>query len=113
MKFSTLSLCAFLIATPAIAQSNQHLPISQTNVVKGPSTDSSYIIGTMTNETGKDISSISLTFKLYDAKGVVVGNAIANMSDFSTNDKWSFKALATVPFSKYVESGIITVPQIK
>lgn len=61
--------------------------------VKGTSNAySAKVIGKVRNNSGRNCSMFTITYKLYNKSGEVLGNASAFLSNFSNNQVWSFQA---------------------
>ena len=52
-----------------------------------------YIIGTVKNNKGHDLSYAQITFNLYDADGNQLGTALANINNWEKDGTWKFKAM--------------------
>ena len=52
-----------------------------------------YILGTVKNNKGKDLSYVQITFNLYDKDGNQVGTALANINNLEKDGTWKFKAM--------------------
>ena len=50
------------------------------------------ITGIVRNTSGKDLSSVSIYFDLYDSSGNQIGSATDYISNLSANGTWSFEA---------------------
>lgn len=50
------------------------------------------ITGTFTNNTDDELTSVSLTYNLYDEDGNLIGNAYASASNIQAGSSWSFEA---------------------
>lgn len=50
------------------------------------------ITGTITNTTKRDFSYISVTYKIYDASGAVIGTALDNANNIGSGETWRFEA---------------------
>lgn len=55
-----------------------------------------YIQGTITNNTNKTYSYVQVTFNLYDADGAQLGTAMDNINNLEPNGTWKYKALGLV-----------------
>ena len=55
---------------------------------------STYIVGTVKNNSSKQYGYAQIEFNLYDASGAQVGSAMANINNLEPNGTWKFKALA-------------------
>lgn len=53
---------------------------------------SASITGTFTNNTDGDLSTVSLSYVLYDADGSQIGNAYASATDVKAGASWKFEA---------------------
>ncbi len=56
---------------------------------------SAEIIGTVKNNSGKEISYAQVEFNLYDKQGAQVGSAMDNIDNIEPYGTWKFKALVT------------------
>jgi len=65
------------------------------------SEDSTTVTGTVLNACGHDYSYVAITFKLYDASGAAVGEAIANIAGLRDGERWRFKAIGLTPSHHY------------
>lgn len=63
--------------------------------------ESAYITGDLTNNSGKEFSTVCLSYKLYDDNNTLVGNAQDCAQNLGAGEKWHFKALAPEKFSKF------------
>lgn len=61
----------------------------------------SYITGVVKNNTDKKYSYVQITFKLYDADGAKVGEALANTNNLEPGEKWKFNAMGMTDFETY------------
>lgn len=50
------------------------------------------ITGTITNTTGKNLSYISVEYKIYDSSNAVIGTALANANNIGSGETWRFEA---------------------
>lgn len=50
------------------------------------------VTGTITNTTGKDLSYISVQYKIYDSSNAVIGTAFANANNIGAGETWKFEA---------------------
>ena len=50
------------------------------------------IVGIAKNISGKDLSYVSVNFSIYDANGILLGSAYANMNNLSAGESWRFEA---------------------
>ena len=51
------------------------------------------IEGTVTNNSGRDLSYVQILIPTYDADGNKVGSAIANINNLKDGETWKFKAM--------------------
>lgn len=61
------------------------------------------ITGTIENTTGKDLSYISVEYKIYDSDNAVIGTAIDNANSIGKGEKWKFEAMSFSFFDKKPE----------
>ena len=52
-----------------------------------------YIEGTVTNNSGRDLSYVQILIPTYDADGNKVGSAMANINNLKDGETWKFKAV--------------------
>ena len=52
-----------------------------------------YIEGTVTNNSGRDLSYVQILIPTYDADGNKVGSAMANVNNLKDGETWKFKAI--------------------
>lgn len=57
---------------------------------------STYIEGTIKNNTDKTYSYVQVTFNLYDADGAQLGTAVDNINNLEPNGTWKYKAIGLV-----------------
>ena len=57
---------------------------------------STYIEGTIKNNTDKSYSYAQVTFNLYDADGAQLGTAVDNINNLEPNGTWKYKAIGLV-----------------
>ena len=50
------------------------------------------VTGTITNTTGKNLSYISVEYKIYDSSNAVIGTALANANSIGAGETWKFEA---------------------
>lgn len=50
------------------------------------------VTGTIKNTTGKDLSYISVEYKIYDSSNAVIGTALANANNIGKDETWRFEA---------------------
>lgn len=50
------------------------------------------ITGTIENTTGKDLSYISVEYKIYDSSNAIIGTALANANNIDKDETWRFEA---------------------
>lgn len=50
------------------------------------------VTGTIENTTGKDLSYISVEYKIYDSSNAVIGTALANANNIGKGETWRFEA---------------------
>lgn len=58
------------------------------------------VTGYIENTTGKDLSYISIEYKIYDSDNAVIGTALANANNISAGEKWKFEAMSFTFFNK-------------
>lgn len=56
---------------------------------------STTVTGTLTNNTGKDLSYVGVTYALYDKDGNMIDNAYANANSLKAGASWKFEAFAS------------------
>ena len=54
------------------------------------------ITGTFTNNSDEELSTISITYNLYDENGTQIGNAYASASNVAPGSSWAFEATSSV-----------------
>lgn len=54
---------------------------------------STYIVGTIKNNSGSDKGYIQISFTLYDADGNNIGTALANTNNLKDGGTWKFEAI--------------------
>ena len=54
---------------------------------------STYIVGTIKNNSGMEKGYIEVTFTLYDADGNNIGTALANTNNLKDGGTWKFEAI--------------------
>ena len=52
-----------------------------------------YIEGTVTNNSGRDLSYVQILIPTYDADGNKVGDAMDNINNLKDGETWKFKAM--------------------
>ena len=52
-----------------------------------------YYEGTVTNNSGRDLTYVQILIPTYDADGNKVGSAIANINNLKDGETWKFKAM--------------------
>lgn len=57
------------------------------------------ISGTYTNNAGKELSYVSVSYNLYDADGNQIGTAIASTSNLADGGTWKYEAYGTSPLA--------------
>ncbi len=57
------------------------------------------ISGTYTNNAGKELSYVSVSYNLYDADGNQIGTAIAGTSNLADGGTWKYEAYGTSPLA--------------
>lgn len=75
--------------------------ISLENVRASSASESAYIIGDLTNSSGKEFSTVCVSYKLYDDNNTMVGNAQDCAQNLGAGEKWHFKALSPEKFRKF------------
>ena len=90
-------LASLALAAAVHAQQAQPVRLDGMMVVAGEVPPVSYIVGTATNTTNRVVS-VFVHLNLYDARNVVVGNAVDHVANLGPGETWQFKAGATVPF---------------
>lgn len=58
------------------------------------------VTGYIENTTGKDLSYISVEYKVYDSGNAVIGTALANASNIGAGEKWKFEAMSFTFFNE-------------
>lgn len=72
------------------------------------------ITGSITNITGKDLSYISVEYKIYDSNNAVIGTALANANNISAGEVWKFEAMSFTFFeSKPAKVKLSEIQSIK
>lgn len=61
------------------------------------------VTGTITNTTGKDLSYISVEYKIYDSSDAVIGRAFANANNIGAGETWKFEASSFAWFDEKPE----------
>jgi hypothetical protein len=59
------------------------------------------ITGLLTNNCGRDLTYVEITYKLYDRAGNVVGTALANQDNLKAGEIWRFSALGRSGVFRY------------
>ncbi|MEN6391068.1 MAG: FxLYD domain-containing protein [Syntrophomonas sp.] len=62
---------------------------------------STYVIGTVKNNTDKQYSYVQVEINLYDTSGAQVGSTLANANNLEPNGSWKFKAVTLEDFATY------------
>lgn len=52
------------------------------------------VTGFIENTTGKDLSYISVEYKIYDSDNAVIGTAMANATNIGAGETWKFEAMS-------------------
>ena len=52
------------------------------------------VTGTIENTTGKDLSYISVEYKIYDSSNAIIGTALANANSIGKGETWRFRAIS-------------------
>lgn len=58
------------------------------------------VTGSITNTTGKNLSYISVEYKVYDNDNAVIGTALANANNIDTDETWKFEAMSFMFFDQ-------------
>ena len=58
------------------------------------------VTGSITNTTGKNLSYISVEYKVYDNDNAVIGTALANANNIDTDETWKFEAMSFTFFDQ-------------
>ncbi len=91
-----LVLCATLAFTGCdfgngkLSVSNENVSIDHNEYIGYTVT----VTGTVENTTGKDLSYISVEYKIYDSSNAVIGTALANANNIGKGETWRFKAIS-------------------
>lgn len=113
LLFATAVLAATIASNAISAQAVEHstkapaLEVTSFRIEAGPA-GLTNISGTAANRSGKAITTAFITFKLYDASGAVIGDAITTQSNLSATDTWAFVAQTGVHFARAEVSRIDT-----
>lgn len=60
-----------------------------------------YIVGKVKNNTGKQYKYVQVELNLYDAEGSQVGSTLDNTNNLEPGGTWKFKAVALEEFDSY------------
>lgn len=90
----------FASSSSADAAGDAAVQLSQMQISPGLVPPIQLITGIATNTSGHKLKLVTLTFKLYDANGVVIGTANAQMSNLDTGESWRYEAPATMAFAR-------------
>lgn len=102
---NAIAAITITLATSAFAQS-EPVQLSNLSAMAGPTTSYSYIVGTATNTTNRNLSSVFVHFNLYDEQNALVGNTIAMANNLGVGETWKFTANALVPYHHFTVSKI-------
>ena len=58
------------------------------------------VTGLITNTTGKNLSYISVEYKIYDSSNAVIGKALANANNIGAGETWKFEASSLAWFDE-------------
>lgn len=58
------------------------------------------VTGYIENTTGKNLSYISVEYKIYDSGNAVIGTALANANNIGAEEKWKFEAMSFTFFNE-------------
>lgn len=58
------------------------------------------VTGFITNTTGKNLSYISVEYKIYDSSNAVIGKALANANNIGAGETWKFEASSLAWFDE-------------
>lgn len=97
----TVSLATGLFAPSswADAAGDAAMQVSQPQVIPGIAPPIQLITGIAKNTSGHKLQLVTLTFKLYDASGVVIGTAVAQTFNLDAGESWRYEAQATKSFA--------------
>jgi hypothetical protein len=101
-----LLACVSTTPSSADAAGDAAIQISQMQVTAGPVPPISLITGVAKNVSGHRVRLVTLSFKLYDASGAVIGDAVAQAQNLDVGESWRYQATTTIPFAKTVISDI-------
>lgn len=59
------------------------------------------VTGTIENTTGKDLSYISVEYKVYDSSNAIIGTALANANNIGKGETWRFRAISLGTLNQY------------
>lgn len=88
-------------ATPAVADKAKTPDLEIIEHSTENDSFSTYIVGTVKNNTGKEYTYVQVEINLYDANGAQVGSTLANANNLEPNGSWKFKAVTLEEFSTY------------
>lgn len=66
------------------------------------------VTGSITNTSGKDLSYISVEYKIYDSDNAVIGTAMDNANSIGKGETWKFEAMSFEFFDKKPEKVIFS-----
>ncbi|MDE6200336.1 MAG: FxLYD domain-containing protein [Clostridiales bacterium] len=88
-------LCVSFAFAGCIDDNDEKLSVSNENVSIDYNEYLGYsvkVTGSITNTTGKDLSYISVEYKIYDGSNAVIGTALANANSIGAGETWKFEA---------------------
>ncbi|MDE5562765.1 MAG: FxLYD domain-containing protein [Clostridiales bacterium] len=88
-------LCVSFAFAGCIDDKDEKLSVSNENVSIDYNNFLGYsvkVTGSITNTTGKDLSYISVEYKIYDSSNAVIGTALANANSIGAGETWKFEA---------------------
>ncbi|NEW09093.1 hypothetical protein GK047_24255 [Paenibacillus sp. SYP-B3998] len=68
------------------------LDITDTKIQEGEY-DQKYVVGTVKNNSGKELKNIEINIMLYDDSGAQVGETVASVTSFEKDGTWKMKAI--------------------
>lgn len=92
---AALFIIAICVSPLGVCDDTPNIPITDLQVDTSE-TGLPVIKGMAINRTGKLVKNIFVSFNLYDANGVVVGNTTATASNLSPGDRWQLRAPSAI-----------------
>lgn len=90
-----------VVAFAAQAQSTEQLAFSDLQTRAAGPNGGTAIVGVAVNTTAKTLTTVFVTFNLYDAQNSLVGNAFATVNGLEPGVQWRFEAPAPAAFTTY------------